>query len=775
MITRFKLSVITVVVLVMTGCQTDMLKSRMDLSDNWQFKAIDSTEWYKASVPGVVQTDLYTNQIIPDPLYGANEDAILWIEDNLWEYKTSFSLTAKQKKLEKIDLVFDGLDTYAEVFLNGKPILEANNMFRKWRLDIKDSLLEGDNELRVVFTPPITENKERIKNLGYKLPAGAETGEWQASPFTRKAPYQFGWDFAPRMVTMGIWKPVYLELWEGARIEDIWFNPININEQEAGYTAYITIHGAKSGTSCNVKVLDQELDVVLKAGFNRIAVDFTIDSPELWWPNGWGEAFLYDIPVQLEVGGTIADSTSQRLGVRTIELEQIADSTGRSFDFIVNGKKLFVKGANWSPLSMFPGQVDDSVYINRINAVKDANMNMLRVWGGGTYEKDIFYDLCDEHGILVWQDFMFANSMYPGDDDFVENVWEEVVHQVKRLRWHASLAHWNGNNEITVAWYNWGWQKAFGYSPEDSAKIWQSYQDLFRMEIPEMIYRYDPNRSYTTTSPQSNWGTPENFNYGSMHYWGVWHGPDTFDDFKDNIGRFNAEYGFQSFPMLETMNTYADVANLTLESSSEMTHQKSYVGNKKIIEEGEKYFGKVTDFADFVNKSQLTQALAYKKAIEAHRMDKVRCGGTLFWQLNDCWPGPSWSVIDYYGRKKVAFDVIKDRYKPVIVVMANDDNDNFIISIINDSLETVDAKLLIELHKADDDRLWVTEKLIQVEANAVQKVYRSDIGKILDGMFKDLVYLKATAIINDQIVDIEKAYFVEPKDYNGDYDLVGIN
>jgi beta-mannosidase len=756
--------------LVLGGCQEKRHHRQRDLNSSWQFKAIDAGSWLKATVQGVVQTDLLANDLIADPFIGTNEDYVQWIEGRKWEYKTNFNLTKEEKTFAKMDIVFAGLDTYAEVYLNGESILSANNMFRQWRIDIKELLKIGENELRLVFTSPIEQNKLQLNKLAYKLPAGSETGEWQVSPFTRKAAYQFGWDFAPRLVTMGIWQPVYLDFWEVARIEDVRFELINLSAQEANYRVSIGVTAARENTSCQLQVLDIEQKVNLREGLNNIRVDINIPEPRLWWPNGLGAPDLYDIPIKILAEGQLVDSISRRLGIRTVELVQDDDVLGKSFYLKVNDKKIFAKGANWTPLSSYPGSVADSTYVNRIKAVRDAHMNMLRVWGGGIYERDLFYDLCDENGILVWQDFMFANSMYPGDSVFVENVLEEVQQQVKRLQSHPSLMLWNGNNEIEVAWKNWGWQKKYGYSAIDSAKIWSDYEHLFHVEIPKIVKVYDPDRTYTPTSPLSNWGSATGFKSGSMHYWGVWHGGDSIDEYKNNVGRFMTEYGFQSYPDEQTVMFYAGENEINLDSPR--SHQKSYVGNSMIAREILGNFGNVLSFQSFLQKSQQTQALAYKIAIEAHRINEETCGGTLFWQLNDCWPGPSWSVIDYFGRKKRAYQVVKDRYKPVILV-ANRQGDDFSITAVSDLFVDTDARLKIELFNYKDQQLWVTARPITVQADTASIIYRSDIRKLLDGMPREQVYLKLTLYTGEEIADIEKFYFVKPKDYAGEYDLLG--
>ena len=773
MIKFYKFILPVSIFLLIIGCQSEKSNHHRDLSTGWQFRAVDSEDWLAATVPGVVHTDLLSHGLIPDPFVGTNEDGVQWVEDKQWAYKTTFNLTEAELAFGKVDLVFAGLDTYADVTLNGESILEANNMFREWRVAVKEKLLPGDNELQILFTPPIEKNRYKLEQLGYTLPAGSETGKWRVSPFTRKAGYQFGWDFAPRLVTMGIWQPVNLDFWDEARVENVRFEQGNISPAAANYTVHMAIYGAADNISCRLQVLDSEQDISLNSGYNNVAIDITIANPQLWWPNGLGEAHLYDIPIKLISGGEVIDSLNKRLGIRTIELVQDFDPpVGRAFYFKVNNEKVFAKGANWSPLSSFPSAIHDSTYINRLKAVKGAHMNMLRVWGGGIYERDLFYDLCDEYGILVWQDFMFANSMYPGDEDFVNNVEEEVSQQITRLQTHPSLAIWNGNNEIEVAWKNWGWQKQFDYSAEDSAKIWLDYEHLFRQKIPELVSIYDGQHGYTPTSPLSNWGRPENFNTSSMHYWGVWHGDATFVDYKTHVGRFMAEYGFQSYPEKATIDFFTGGNDLDL-SDNKSAHQKSYIGNGLIIKEIKGNLGNDLSFDSFPQQSQEVQALAYKIAIEAHRVNKATCGGTLFWQLNDCWPGPSWSVIDYFGRKKIAYQVVQDRYKPVILVADSREN-AFSVFVVSDLLADKKAQLKLELFKYNDERLWVSEKEVAAEANASITIYRSDIRKLLDGTPKGEVYLKLTLFSDNEILDIEKFYFVKPKDYKGEVDLVGV-
>jgi len=654
------------IVLLLFSChkpQKKQLKTIQLLHQNWEFSQEGKEEWNAAQVPGVVHLDLLKNDLIDDPYWEDNELKQQWIEAENWEYRMQFSLDQEDLNNEKIELNFKGLDTYARVFLNDQKILMASNMFRSWRKEVKPLLKKGKNELRVVFESPIEHNKEWVENSPHQLPSGNETEaiETKVAAFSRKAAYQFGWDWGPRFVTSGIWRPIELIQWNQAQILDVYTSTLSFDEKTASLQTEIEIEASEAG-QFELLIGDGLVQTQLEKGINIISHQFEIKEPKLWWANGSGEPHLYSQKVQLLSNGALLDSLTQAFGVRSIELVNEADSIGTSFYFKLNGKAVFMKGANYIPQDVFLHRVKPEQYENLIAAVKGANMNMIRVWGGGIYEKDLFYELCDRNGILVWQDFMFAGSLYPEGDEFRENVKEEAIENIKRLRKHPCLALWCGNNEIEVAWKNWGWQKQYGYSPEDSIAIWNNYLSLFHQLLPDLVEEYHSGADYTPTSPLSNWGTAENFNHSSMHYWGVWHGKEPFEAFEQNVGRFMVEYGFQSFPAMESLQKVIADSNLQLESPSMQHRQKSYIGNGLILQHVEQYYETPKSFEDFVNLSQEVQAKGMRMAIRAHLQKQPHCMGSLFWQLNDCWPGPSWSVIDYYGNKKVAYEAVKEEF-----------------------------------------------------------------------------------------------------------------
>jgi beta-mannosidase len=626
------------------------------LSANWQFRQVGTQVWYPATVPGTVHTDLLANGLIDDPFANDNEKKLQWIERENWEYQTMFDVPENQFQHKNHELFFEGLDTYAEVFLNGKQILDANNMFRSWRVDVAGNLKEKGNELRIVFTSPILKN-DNIARANVKLPGGSDTSEYPVWPYTRKAAYHFGWDFAPRFVTCGIWKDVKLESWSDFRLTELTYQQQYIDDEYANIAVDYRYQSEVNALVCFEWKGGKYVDSIIE-GRTYGYEELEIENPERWYPNGSGLQHLYEVKISVYNTDTLF-STSFKIGLRTVELVNQPDSIGTNFYFRVNGEPIFVKGANYVPQDVFLPRVKPEQYVHLLTLARDAGMNMLRVWGGGVYEKDIFYDLCDEYGILVWQDFMFAGTLYPGDSLWRFNVLQEAFEQIMRLQNHPCLALWCGNNEIEVAWKNWGWQKQYGYAAADSALLSHNYADLFKRELPSILNFLGSNVPYVSTSPQSNWGTPTNFKHGSMHYWGVWHGPDDFSGYQKNIGRFMVEWGFQSYPDYDMMAEYISPEFLALNSEVMKNRQKSYVGNGKITDFMQQYNFDFTDFKTFAQQSQHLQALGYEMALKSHIAAQPHCMGTLLWQLNDCWPGPSWSIINFNGTPKAAYWRVK--------------------------------------------------------------------------------------------------------------------
>ncbi len=636
---------------------------RFDLNGEWELIDPSNQQSYPATVPGTVHTDLLANEVIPDPFFRNNEPSLQYLEKQNWIYRRQFKLSEADLEANQIELICDGLDTYAKIILNGEKIGSSYNMFRQWSYDVRPDLRVGDNELEIQFTSPFQQQEEKVKGLGFVLPADNEAGELKYSPFCRKAPYHFGWDWGPRLMSTGIWKDIYLLSSSATRLLDYSVQTLDYEEEKARLVLKTIVESA--GEETLTVTLDDliESQHELQSGTNEFFDTFTVAQPQLWWPNGHGAAHLYQGHLKVQHGRTIIADDTISYGIRTIELVNEKDSIGTSFYFVVNGKPIFAKGANYIPQDVFIPRVKDAQYRQLLQAAQSANMNMLRVWGGGIYEKDIFYELCDSLGLLVWQDFMFAGTMYPIDEEFMRNVEAEVRYQVNRLSKHPCIATWCGNNEIEVAWHNWGWQEKYKYTEAFQTQLWDGYVSLFKQNIPRWIKEEGMNTAYTSSSPLSNWGTAENFNHSSMHYWGVWHGRDDIDAYRENVGRFMVEYGMQSYPDISTIARFSLTEDLALDSEVMVNRQKSYIGNPEILRLVKTRYPEPTDFADFVAKSQAIQAEGMRMAITAHRESNGHCMGSLVWQLNDCWPGPSWSIIDYYGKPKKAYVAVKEAFE----------------------------------------------------------------------------------------------------------------
>ena len=674
-IATYQLCLAIAAVLLFTGCDpaaTPAKQQTQILHNNWEFRKAGDKTWMPAKVPGCVHLDLLDNGKIDDPFFGTNEKNQQWIEQEDWEYQTSFEVSKADLESQEFELQFDGLDTYGDVYLNDSLIFASNNMFRRWNKEVKRALKPGKNNLRVYFHSPMTVNEKRFKENGYELPAGNDQSNTRISVYTRKAPYHFGWDWGPRFVTSGIWRPVRLVTWNTARIQEIQIVQKQLSDSVATLQANIYIDAPSSGSGrieikCNDQLLAKD-SVNWESNSSFTIVHFEIKNPKRWWPNGMGEPHLYPLEIELLSQNKAIDTKTENVGLRTIELRREKDKTGESFSFAVNGQHVFARGANIIPLDNFLPQVTHERYDKLIADALESNMNMLRVWGGGIYEDDYFYDLCDQNGIMVWQDFMFSCAMYPGDEEFLKSIAEEAEDNILRLRNHPSIALWCGNNEMEVAWFNWGWQNQFNYSAADSTRIWKDYQTIFDEILPQAVTAMDSERQYVPTSPISNWGKPENFTRGDMHYWGVWHGEHPLENYRDRVGRFMSEYGFQSLLSGASAEAFTNPEDRSLDAEVYSSRQRSPGGNERITRYMESYFKVPQSFEDFTYVSQLLQARAMEIAFEAHRNPFNNCAGTLYWQMNDCWPAASWSGIDYYGRWKPMQYKAKNMFASEVII-----------------------------------------------------------------------------------------------------------
>lgn len=697
------------------------MKQMTHTIENWEFTQKENKNWMKAFVPGTVHTDLHKNGLIPHPYVEKNELDLQWIDKKEWLYKSELNITADMLEQECLDLVFDGLDTIASVTINGELIIEADNMYRQWKKNIKAFVVEGNNELLVHFHSPIGYGIEQLNNSPYTLPApnddsvlgGVEDNK--VSMFIRKAPYHFGWDWGPRFVTSGIWKAPRLECWSAARIDDVYVEQKDISEEIAVLNVHVTIQSTMDQTlNLELSTTDFSLEKVLDipAGKTTVSLPVELVQPDLWWTHDLGTQNLYDFSVNIKKSSTIVDTKTVRTGLRNIRLVQKPDSQGKSFYFELNGLPVFIKGANHIPLDTFLPEISEKQYEEEISSVRNANMNMIRVWGGGIYESDLFYSLCDENGLLVWQDFMFACSMYPGNSEFLENVSIELEENIVRLRNHASIALWCGNNEIDSMWKeygentSWGWGWKSQYEPHHRKEVWQAYDTIFHKLIPEKLNEHLPENNYWPSSPLSELTYDENqhsslkSHKGDIHFWNVWHSRAPIEDYNNFIGRFMSEYGFQSFPERSTYGKITEDHNLSIESDIVNHHQKNKSGNDLILYYLNQYFKAPKSFEGYIYMSQQLQAYAFDTATRAHRKAMPYCMGTLYWQINDSWPGASWSTIDYYGNWKAGHYAVKEAYKETILVYEEKDS-QILVHGVTDSLK--DRSFDLKMYHAQFD------------------------------------------------------------------------
>ena len=641
-------------------------------------------QWMELGTKGSVQEMLIDAGELPDPFVGKNEERFGWIEDYQWEFKSVFFLSKKDIEEQIIELEFPSLDTYASVFLNDSLIYKAENAFIPHSIQIKKLVKMGANELTIVFTPPVLYHKAMYDSAAYHLPAPNDKHSIAIAPYTRKPQYQFGWDWALRMNTIGLNKPAQIHLSNYGRIVSKTTRVISVDKEKAVVEFEIVLSNPKVDAVVWQSTLFGEEKIKAKKG--RFVRRVEINDPQLWWPRGHGNPFMYndEIYISSSVDNQFIDGAVLKFGVKTSELVQEKDEWGTSYYFKINGTTIFCKGGDYIPQDIFPARVKDEDIEKMVGTMAASNFNMVRVWGGGYYPDEVFFDKCDELGIMVWQDFMFACAMYPGDDTFVANITKEFEYQVPRIGGHPSVVLFNGNNEVEVAWGNWGFQIKYGLYGKSAREIERAYDRVFKEVAPAIVEEYS-QIPYIHTSPLSNWGKDELYNHGSQHYWGVWHGKDPLEDFGKKIGRFNAEYGFQSFPEYATLLTFSDSTQWDIESEVMKHHQKSYVGNDMILKHAKRLYGKPASFEDMVYYSQLTQSKAVSMAVAGHRIDAPRCGGTLYWQLNDCWPAPTWSSIDYnWNWKALQYEVKKD-YEDVAVLAKYHDLSTRDFYVVNDT------------------------------------------------------------------------------------------
>lgn len=717
---------------------------RYDLAGAWTLSGVDNPVRVPATVPGCVYTDLLSAGEIADPFHRLNEHALQWVGHGDWVYRRTFEADPQLLQRERILLRCQGLDTFATVKLNGRQVGQSDNMFRAWEFEVGPFLRSGENELEVRFDSAINGSlrkmdEDPIPHVWWDLP-NAKGRAW-----VRKEQCQFGWDWGPMLVTAGIWRPIELVGFSRARLGDV----LVTQDHSKPGRAVVRVDAAVDRTSAGATRLNAVLRIdgqavtegEVEGKGKRLALDLAVDKPKLWWPAGMGEQPLYNLELTLtDSAGSVLDTSEQRIGLRTLRLVREADEWGESFRFESNGVPFFAKGANWIPADAFLTRVTDEHRRDLLQSAVDANMNMMRVWGGGIYEDDAFFDACDELGLCVWQDFMFACSPYPTHDDhFMQNVEREAIDNLQRLRNHACLCLWCGNNELE--WLN------IADEPGDGKMSWAQYKPLFDRLLPKLCAKHAPQVDYWPCSPHKTIGPREDVDderSGDNHVWGVWHKGEDFEWFRETKPRFSSEFGFQSFPEPATMLPCLDpdAGDLNLTSEAVDQRQRSSAGTGQILHDMARWFRMPRGFEESLWLTQILQALCVQTGVEHWRRCMPQTMGALYWQLNDCWPGASWSSVDYHGRWKALHYATKRFFAPVMVSgVADAARKRITVSVVSDLDRTFKGRLR-----------WVLTDLSGEVFDQGDKAFRAPARSVTEALSVDLAKRKAVAGRRDTVL-----------------------
>ncbi|MGE5401109.1 MAG: glycoside hydrolase family 2 protein [Ignavibacteriales bacterium] len=666
------------------------MENKYLLHKGWKFALQESApfsqdvikpdDWYKASVPGTIHTDLLSNQLISEPFYADNETSLQWIGDVNWLYKTTFELPKDFEPGRPVYLVFEGLDTIADIFINSTNIGSVSNMFRKYTFEVTRFLKKENNILEVLFTSAVKWARSHELKHG-RLPVALRSER----VYIRKAQYSFGWDWGPAFITMGIWRSVYLMQQTGACIENISFDTMALE----GDTAQVKIRAEvkhidqqncklKIRLSSDIHSFEKEIET---GSEESLKASFRIKNPKLWWPNNYGEPYLYTLSLQLLNDiGEVVDEKIRKVGIRTVSLR--LNENGRSlFQFVINNKPVFCMGACWIPADTFLPRVGDEKYQKLLRSAKEANLNMIRVWGGGIYENESFYNLCDELGLMVWQDFMFACASYPDTEEFLENVKQEVKETVECLRCHSSIVLWCGNNENEWIWY------------QEQGKPYQQMPGyrIYHTIIPSILKKTDPGRPYWPSTPFGSDEDPNSVNSGNRHQWDIWSRWLDYKSVKDDKSLFVTEFGFQSPANYDTFKEVLPKKEREPQSRVFEFHNKQVEGPERLYRFLAAHLPVAASLKDFIYLTQLNQGFAMKECLEHWRMRFPGTNGAVIWQLNDCWPVSSWALIDSGLRPKLAYYFVKHAFSPQMVCFSRAAEP--VLMVVNNSPDTFNGRL----------------------------------------------------------------------------------
>jgi len=731
----------------------------LDLNGKWSLCRAGLRKPIEAAVPGCVHTDLLKAGIVEDPYLRDNENRQQWIGETEWTYSRRFTVTNELLSHDRVRLVCKGLDTLALLRINGNLAVASDNMFRTWEFDIRHLLHQGKNHVEVTFHSTIPYIAKRQAER--PMPGWVYGG----SSYVRKEPCNYGWDWGPRLITCGIWRDIYLCAFNCARLTEIHVRQDHTAAPLVKLAVAVRVEAVrKRQLTCAIELLHEgapmaRTTVSIHRGIARAR--FTVKEPRLWWPAGLGAQPLYDVRVALADSKNTLDSQTTRIGLRTLRLEQKDDEHGRSFQFVVNGVPFFAKGANWIPADTFATRLTRADYARLIGDARAANMNMLRLWGGGIYEQEWFYDICDELGICIWHDFMFSCAAYPAfDKQWMDNVRAEAIENVQRLRHHPSIALWCGNNELEMGIVGENWDESHMGAGD--------YCELFDKLLPGIVGEHDPGRDYWPSSPHSPCGErfreSGDLRWGDAHLWGVWHGGDRFPDYCKWHPRFASEFGFQSFPEPSTVASFTHHSDRNITTYVMEHHQRSGIGNTKIMQHMLDWFRLPTSFDMTLWLSQVLQGIGMKTAVEHWRRSMPRVMGALYWQLNDCWPVASWSSIDSLGRWKALHYMAKRFFAPLFVsAVADEQGKNVALWLVNDLRTSQRGLIRWQLTNLSGKRLVGAAFGATVGAQRSKRVGSLDIARHLDRHGKRNVILWLEFAGRRAVFSENEGFFARPK------------
>ena len=740
---------------------------KLQLHENWQLCNIRQLDWIPAQIPGDIYAALLKTGKMPDPFFGDNEYQAKALMEEDYEYRTVFNYEEAQfKDCQEVILRFDGIDTIADIYLNGCCLGKVDNMHRIWEFPVGELLENGKNTLRVIIRSPLKFMAEAFKK--YKNRGNEDTIE--GFMHLRKAHYMCGWDWGACLPDGGIFRPVTLLGIETARLDSVYIRQVHkdgkvllvpevdvetVDEEESEADGY---EGAQA--------LEYQVTVTAPNGTKTIWDDcpdeMEIENPQLWWPNGLGEQPLYQVQVDLKAGDKIVDTWCRKIGLRALTMHREKDQWGESFAHEVNGYQVFAMGADYIPEDNLLQRTSRERTRELLLQCKRANFNTVRVWGGGYYPEDWFFDLCDELGLMVWQDFMFACSVYELTPEFEANIRQEFIDNIKRLRHHASLALWCGNNEMEMFVKQGTWVT----KPTEM----RDYLFMYERIIPEVLSEYDPDTFYWPASPSSggSFDEPNDPNRGDVHYWEVWHGNKPFSEYRKYFFRYASEFGFQSFPSVKTLETVTDDPKELNPFSYVMEkHQRNYGGNGKIAKYMQAAYRYPENFSDFVYASQLLQADGIRYGVEHYRRNRGRCMGAIYWQLNDCWPVASWASRDYYGRWKAQHYFTRKAYRDILVSPIADESGILKVQVVSDRLKSCSGKLEVNVIKLTGEVLNQYSRNVKIDANSSRTLFSVPLEEALNGTRKEDVFIHAVLSTNKGKNDYANNYFlVKQKEVN---------